>query len=374
MSFLKRHFFPIFLSTVLSGLLFIYVATQKTAPSYHTILFTTIANQSESSSQENEQASTYFGETLMGWFRNPSFLNKIFETAGIQGAISAHKQERQNLIIEIDSANQADGEKLAQKTLTALEAEIVTFNQKTQSNFQILNLGITTSPNPIKNTFLLFAGFLFGFLMISGLILIFEALQGKISFLSQIKTFFPEINILSLASKNENDLNYLASLYLKQNNPIVLAGVDFDNSTTTVKTSLIASEIEPNIILIDGALNQKKLHTELGLSEMMKNLKGITDRLKKEEQLAQFIQINFKQNLDFLAAGSGKNIILEDLSSELSSHKTILIHTQLPENFPILTFPDFTLILFVKLGITKLKTLELIQNLKIQNLKIIVLN
>lgn len=377
MSFFKRHSSAILIVTIFSSLFGTYIAFQKIKPSYHTVLFTSIVNQSPSSSESNEQASTYFGESIMGWFRNPSFLNKIFTQSNLQGSFSAHKQERQNLIIEIDSASQEDGKTLAKTTFEITEQEIQSFNKQANSNFKIINLGVSTYPNPLRTSFIILASTILGLILISSLTLVLEIIQGKISIISQVKNIFPTTNIINFSTNDPNDSTYLSTLYINQSAPVLLAGIDFDNSDITIKTALATSEINTDTILIDGDLKEKKLHMGLGLSEMMKNLKGLTDRIKKEEKLDKFIHKNLDNNLKFLAAGSGNKIILDDLAQELDSHKTILIHTNLPHNFPLLTLPEFSLILFIKLGKTKLKTLELIQNISstgLQNLNIVVVD
>ena len=145
-SFLKRNFIIITTFTVIALIISVYWINRQQS-SFHTTIFTTIANQSTSSSEENEQASTYFGETLMGWFRNPAFLEKIYNQADTEGDLSAHKQERQNLIIEIDAASELKNNKLAKSTLKTLELEINNFNQETENQFKLLNLGITTYQN-----------------------------------------------------------------------------------------------------------------------------------------------------------------------------------------------------------------------------------
>ncbi len=371
LSLIKRNLliFIIALLIALAGSL--YWSNNKQS-SFHTTIFTTIANQSDSSSQENEQASTYFGETLMGWFRNPAFLEKIYTAANSHGSLSAHKQERQNLIIEIDAASESTNHKLAEAALAILETEIENFNQKTENKFTLLNLGTTTYQNPIKNTLFIFASILGVLLVTLFGIIILEALQGKISLPIQVNSIFKKHTYLDLNLKQKVDFEYLATLCLKSKKTLFFAGVDFDHSDLTVQTALKASAIDKNIILIDGDLKEKKLHHSLGLSEMMKNLKGLTNRIKKEENLNQFIHKAVDGNLNFLAAGSGAEVILDDISEQLEAHKTIMIHTILPQNFPILSLEDFELFLFVRLGKSKIKTLEQINALDLKNLKIFI--
>lgn len=371
LSFLKRNLKVLIAALTISLIVSFYWSSQQEA-SFHTTIFTTIANQSESSTQENEQASTYFGETLMGWFRNPAFLDKIYSQANAQGSLSAHKQERQNLIIEIDADSEANSEALAGAAFSVLQTEIEQFNQDTENKYQLLDLGMTTYQNPLKQAvFILaaiFAVLFFTFFAILG----FEAITGRISLPAQINGILGGTEVLTVNINKQADIDYLATSILKTNKPIFFAGADFDHSDFTVNVSQKASEIDKNVILIDGDLKEKKLHQNLGLSEMMKNLKGLTDRIKKEEQLSQFVHKSLDGNLNFLAAGNGTLVILEDLAEQLNQHKTILIHTTLPQNFPLLSMEDYTLFLFVKMGKTKLKTLEQIKTLGVKDLKVFV--
>lgn len=370
MFFFKRNFLIIFAVLLISFFFSIYFSLYHLTSSIHTTLFTSISNHSDSSSQENEQASTYFGETLVGWFKNPVFLNKIFVQSGIKGAIYAHKQERQNLIIEIDTNNEFNGKILAEDVFKILEKEIEIFNQNSNNAYSIHNLGVSHYPNPLKRTIFILAIVFISLLGISVLILGLETWQGKISLASQI----PAQQIISLNSKKTEDLEYLALLSLKSSKPVIFAGLDFDSSDLIVKTALKASEIQPNLILIDGDLKEKKLHQNLGLSEMMKNLKGLTNRIQKEEKLSQFVHKTLDNKLYFLAAGNGEKLILENLASQLEAHKTILIHTNLPQNFALFNLEEFVLILFIKLGKSTLKTYKMLENLKLAQLQIIIIS
>lgn len=293
--FLKRNSIILTLALIIALITGFYVAGKQKA-SFHTTVFTTIGNASSSSSQENEQASTYFGETLMGWFRNPVFLDKIYTEAGITGNLSAHKQERQNLILEIDAENKENNTKLAEASLKVLESEIASFNQKTQNKFTLMNLGTTTYENPLKKSVLILA-----IVAMLGLIIVFgifslEALRGVISLPTQIESIFGQKNTMSLNLTKKEDLEYLATLCLKAKKTIIFAGVDFDHSNLTIQTVLNAGEIKQD-----------------------------------------------------------------------------LIHTILPQNFPILTLEDFELFLFVKPGKSKIKTLEQINALQIKEIKIFVI-
>ena len=185
MSFLKRNLAFIIGVTFLTTFTSVYFILYKITPSFHTTIFTSITNQSASSSEENEQASTYFGETIMGWVRNPVFLNKIFEQAGVSGNISSHKQERQNLIIEIDSNTAIEGKKLAETILIVLESDIISYNKKSNSQYNLLNLGISSYSKPLKHTLIILAGIISSFLLTILLILIIESIQGILSLPSQ---------------------------------------------------------------------------------------------------------------------------------------------------------------------------------------------
>jgi len=371
-SFFKRNYL-FFLTALFITLIGSFYLINKQESSFHAIVFTSIANQSDSSTQENEQASAYFAETIVGWFRNPVFLEKIYTKGKTQGSLSSHKQERQNLVIEIDAASEEKSKILANTTLNILENEIEKFNQDTKNNYQLLNLGITTYQNPLKNTVFILAALIGIFLITFFSILGIEAIQGKISLPLQVQNIFKKQTYLNFNPNNENDLQHMATLCLNSKKPILFAGIDFDHSDLTVKIAIKSNELEENLILIDGDLKEKKLHLNLGLSEMMQNLKGLTDRVKTEEQLSQYIHKALDGSLDFLAAGNGTKIILEDLAEQLEKHKTILIHTIFPQNFPLLNLEDCELFLFIKPGKSKLKTLKQIQILGIKKLKVFIL-
>ena len=157
--FLSRHlkFFVFFL---LIGTTLGVVFTQTLTPfSETTTIFTTITTSNNEDPRAAEQASTDFGETVTGWFRNPAFVQEIEKKSSQQGTLSAKKQERQNLLIIAKTKTAGTSKEFAQQALKKTQNEIKRINQSSSSQFTIINQGSSTAtktPSP------LFAGIIGG--------------------------------------------------------------------------------------------------------------------------------------------------------------------------------------------------------------------
>ena len=93
-------------------------------------------------------ASDIFAETIIGWFKNPSFLYSIESHSKITPlpSLSARKETKQNVMIFFTT----NTKETAQKTATAIRDTISTFvenyNQSTNTQYSLVNVSTTISP------------------------------------------------------------------------------------------------------------------------------------------------------------------------------------------------------------------------------------
>ena len=379
-SFFKRYTLAISISIILFTALGAFYGATHNSNNAKTTLFLTIATQSSKNPEQAEVAATYFGETLMGWFRNPAFTHSIIEETQIQGAsLSALKQERQNLLVEANALNSSDAKTLADATLQKLRDEVKRYNQASKSEFVIINQGRTTQINNSGILNFLIAGALFGFILIILLLAFKEFLRNEVSSVEEVENILGvQVTDFLKQEWEKNDYTLLSILIQKLSPMVILAGVGISTDVLTVALAHKHSFFGEKIALVDGDLKCRDLQTTLGLSSRMKNLKGHTDTIlmesdqeENEVNTALVMQNTLDENLKFLPAGKGHHFLTE-VFHNISMQMKTLIHTQLPENLEVLRLNNASLILVVHIGVTKVKDLQRIKQIWNNSLHVIV--
>jgi len=105
------------------------------------LIFTTIGVVNESRAYDHVQGAAYFAETVQGWLKNPVFLEKILSKSQVTASITAYRQERQNMVIEITAKSKNDAEVVSENVVQLLSEEISQYNTETNSNFTIMVQG-----------------------------------------------------------------------------------------------------------------------------------------------------------------------------------------------------------------------------------------
>lgn len=375
--FLRRHFWFIFLSTILFGGLGGYYSFTHQSMQAKTTIFLTIANQqTDDSPDQAEIASTFFGETIMGWFRNPVFTDTILTTANIPNAsFSASKQERQNMLIDIQSDTESHTKTLANTTLSILIKEVQRYNTASKNDFVVINQGRTTRISTINNVTLPLASTIFGLILAILLVALKEFLRDQVSSVEEAEQILG-VKTLDFLNKEweKNDLTLLSVSIQKAEPIVILAGVNITTDILAVALAHKHSVFGEKMALVDGDMKTRELHETLGLSSRMKNIKGHTDAFVAENEVVSttiIMQNTLDDNLKFLPAGKGERFLAQVFTNIAQEMKT-LIHTQFPENFEVLRLANATLILIVQIGKTKRKDLQRIREVWNGDLKLVI--
>ena len=133
----------LFLAVVLLGqILFAISANNFTIPRYEGRIYATtgVKHKQEDLHKLNE-AAHYFGQTMIGWLKFPNFFSNLQNAIKLPDAsgISAHIQERQNIIFTIESSTPIELESL-KSVKDYLQGRINEYNSITQTEFVLSNL------------------------------------------------------------------------------------------------------------------------------------------------------------------------------------------------------------------------------------------
>lgn len=364
--FRRYTFFIIFTIFIFAGLGG-YYGISNNSQKFISTMFLTVATQNSSNPEQAEIASTYFGETLVGWFRNPVFLASIKEHNQSEMIdISAYKQERQNIIIEIQTHKKSSAINIAENIFENISSELIRYNNVSNNNFVIVDQGRTIRESQNALFFYPLAGMLFGLFLSFFFFVMKEFFKNEISSIEDAEEILNTKTLDFLSKKFEKNDYTLLSTALQQSAPlIIIAGVSTNIEMLSIALSHNQGELGKNITLVDGDLHQKNLHNPLGISSRIKNLKGHTDACIKDEKMIDeslILQNTTHENLKFVFAGKGKKFFTK-VFINLSNNMQTIIHTHFPQNYSILQLNTALLILVVEIGKTKARDLKRIKQL-----------
>jgi len=145
MKYLKtyRNELLILLALVLGGqLVFSFFSPSFTRPHYEGRIYATtgVKHQSEDLHKLNE-AAHYFGQTMIGWLKFPHFFTDLTGHVALPAGsfISAHIQERQNIIFTVSSPTLIDEQALV-GVKDFIQSKIDEYNQASLTEFTLTNL------------------------------------------------------------------------------------------------------------------------------------------------------------------------------------------------------------------------------------------
>lgn len=384
--FLRRNIFTILIVSLIwawCGFYKIYLNNFELVTK--TKLFLTIAVKSDNSSiQEIEEASTNFGQTLMWWFKNPTFLKEIiWETNNNWAKISAYKQERQNMTIEIISSSKITNDNLIKSAHTVLNKKISEYNSMSNVQYMTIDQWKVTNISYLKNIIYPIAWWILWFLIIIVILILYEIFKWAVSSIEQVEDIL-KIKALDIINSNWHNNDYtLISVAFQKNKPIViLAWVNIDTELLAVLIAQRQSFFWEKLALVDWDLQRRSLQHTLWLSSRLKNLKWYTDIKTEFDQKTSmvytgserdliFLQNTLDENLKFVPAWSWNKFLTQIFTNIAKKMKT-LIHTQLPENFEILRLQNADLVLVVKLWKTKISELQRIKEVWNEDIKVII--
>ncbi len=341
-----------------------------------TQLFLTIAVKSDNSSiREIEEASTHFWQTLMWWFSNPAFRSQVMSEINSDWvSISAFKQERQNMIIEIISPNKKINDLLIKSAYYTLNEKIKEYNSRSNVKYMTFDQGRVTTMSPIKNISIPIAWLLIWFMIAIMILLLYESLGWSVSNIDQIEELLwnSALDIIN-SDWALNDYTLISVAMLKMKPIVILAWVNINTDILAVSIAQRQSFFWEQLALVDWDLQKRILQHTLWLSLRLKNLKWYTDiqndiDLKAKEKMwfwekpqdLIFLQNTLDENLKFVPAWTW-NKFLTQIFTNISERMKTLIHTQLPENVEVLRLNKASLVLVVKLWKTKISELKRIK-------------
>ena len=102
----KKEIIVILAAVLVGQLLFAFISPSFTKPHYEGRIFsTTGVRHKEEDLHTLNDAAHYFGQTIIGWLKFPNFFSDLQKKVNlpIGSSLSAHMQERQNIIFTLQS-------------------------------------------------------------------------------------------------------------------------------------------------------------------------------------------------------------------------------------------------------------------------------
>ncbi len=266
----KRRWQIVLGMAVLVAILTYSFALNKNKNLYKTTVFLSIGvNESaakenpNSSIYENVQAADQFSETVQGWFKNPDFLQRIEKKSASGSNISARKQEKQNLLVSYNTVTRQQAEKISGAIKNELIDELNTYNQKTNTAFQLAIYTPSINEESANIPLFLLLGILAGLALGIGICYCYEYFFQFASWPEQINDIFQK-NYLekfpSLFCKKEK-LHFLLAHLKKLNAHITVAGANMNPAhlVRELAIHLPANRVQSNILPADA---EKLLNAE----------------------------------------------------------------------------------------------------------------
>jgi hypothetical protein len=127
-------------------LLFALMSPGFTTPHYEGRIYATtgVKHKSEDLHKLNE-AAHYFGQTIIGWLKFPHFMDHLSEAVELPAGadLSAHIQERQNIIFTLSSPEPVEIEAL-QMIKNYIQSLLDEYNTVSQTEFVLTNMDYET--------------------------------------------------------------------------------------------------------------------------------------------------------------------------------------------------------------------------------------
>ncbi len=140
---------------ILGQLIFLIVSPKFLEVSHVNQIFSTIGVQDK---QENLQtlseAANQFGQTLSGWMKFPNFMNDLSKAVPLPAgsSIEAYMQERQNLIITLNTPSTIPSDALM-KVKDFVQAKINAYNEVSQTKFILTQVDFAQTDQQKTYTF-----------------------------------------------------------------------------------------------------------------------------------------------------------------------------------------------------------------------------
>lgn len=127
---------------IVGQLLFLALSPRFLQANYSNQIFATIGVQeNQENLQSLSEASNQFGQTMTGWLKFPNFMNNLSKEVSLPegSGISAHLQERQNIIFTLTTPSEISPEALT-KVKDYLQKQIDDYNAVSQTEFVLTQI------------------------------------------------------------------------------------------------------------------------------------------------------------------------------------------------------------------------------------------
>ena len=132
----------VFAIVLVGQILFAFMSPVFTAPCYEGRIYaTTAVKHKQEDLHKLNEAAHYFGQTMIGWLKFPNFLSNLQNEVDLPDGsnISAHIQERQNIIFSLSSPTSIEKEALV-AVKDHIQIKIDEYNSVSQTEFVLSNL------------------------------------------------------------------------------------------------------------------------------------------------------------------------------------------------------------------------------------------
>ncbi len=187
LALVRRRWAPCLVITAVVTLSAIVLVQWKNNKPFETTVFLSIGSSqqplenAQSGIYESVQAADQFSETVMGWFKNPQFIDRINASAASITDISARKQEKTNVVVTYSTSTKSEADKIGAVIKDQLNNEISSYDLMTNDHFQTAVLEASTKEKPLSLLLFGIIGVLAGLVLASFALYGYEYLFRKIS-------------------------------------------------------------------------------------------------------------------------------------------------------------------------------------------------
>jgi len=155
---LKRQEKLFFLLFIILFILYLPFVLFNQRDQYKSYLFCTVAAKDMTFTEELKpginslyliSASDIFAETIIGWFKNPAFIDDIEKTSvSPLPTLHVRKESKQNVMIFFTTKNQSLNDKILQSTITRLQKSVNEYNKASGTQYTLTNVSSHTFTIP----------------------------------------------------------------------------------------------------------------------------------------------------------------------------------------------------------------------------------
>jgi capsular polysaccharide biosynthesis protein len=177
-----KHWKGILIITALTAISAAAFGTYFNRSAFTTTVFLSVGaeNRTGISPYESVQAADQFAESIQGWFKNPSFTQKIASDSGVKTSLAARKQEKQNLVITYKTQTPEQGTQISRALEANLKSEISRYNVASSSAFKIALFSSNTGESGIPLAFFILCGIAVGLMLGYCLMTIFDRFMKEL--------------------------------------------------------------------------------------------------------------------------------------------------------------------------------------------------